>query len=78
MSQSALEHYAYDLGQLLKAEAIEAAAKRDAAKPSERPFYEGLSLAYINVLQLILGQAKAFNIDPEVFHLEDFDPDQLH
>ena len=78
MAHSVLENYAYDLGHLLKVEAIDAAAKRDAAKPDERAFYEGLSLGYINVLQLILSQAKAFNIDPRVFHLEGFEPDELH
>jgi len=78
MRISPIENYVYDLGHLLKAEAVDAAAKRDASKPSERSFYEGLTLGYINALQHILSQAKAFDLDPDIFHLENFDPNDLH
>ena len=75
MPTPVLEHYLRDLGHLLKLEAIEAAAKRDAASEVERPFLERFSLAYINVLNLMLDQAKAFDIAPSIFNLSDFDPD---
>jgi hypothetical protein len=77
MAPSTLENYVYDLGHILKAEAVQAAAKRDDARPEKRSFYEGLSLGYINVLQLVLSQAKAFDLEPKMFRLDNFNPDDL-
>lgn len=78
MPAPVLENYLRDLGHFLKSEAVEAATKRDASNDIDRPFLEGLSLGYINVLNLMLDQAKAFDIDPSVLNLKDFDPASLH
>jgi hypothetical protein len=72
------QNYLFDLGYLLKSEAISATAERDSKSLPERPFYEGLALGYINVLSLMLNQAKTFGMDPADLHLDGFDPDQLH
>jgi len=78
MEGDTIKNYLYDLGTLLKAEAIEAAAKRDASDKEDRSFLEGMSLAHINVVQLMLSQAEAFGLDPRLLHLENFNPDELH
>lgn len=78
MEAFSAKNYLYDLGTLLKSEAVDAAAQRDSSPAAQRAFHEGLALGYINVLSLMLDQAKAFNIDPAELHLENFDPDQLH
>jgi hypothetical protein len=78
VERETIKNYLYDLGSLLKAEAIEAARERDASTKEQRSFFEGIALAHINVLQLLLSQAAAFGLDPSLLHLENFDPDTLH
>jgi hypothetical protein len=78
MPSDTTANYLYDLGHLIKEEAEEAAARRDAASENERSFLAGVALGYINVLNLMLDQAKAFGLDPSALHLAGFNPDQLH
>ena len=60
MDKLPLENYLYDLGTLLKSEATDAAGQRDKSPNAQRAFHEGLALGYINVLSLMLDQAKSF------------------
>jgi hypothetical protein len=73
---STLEHYLDDLGSLLKEQALEAKRQHETAPVEEKCFCAGRLLAYNEVLSLMISQALAFGIDPEVINLSGFDPDQ--
>jgi hypothetical protein len=72
---STLENYLNDLGFLLKQEATDAKQQLLRAGEAEKAFCEGRLLAYHEVLSLVLSEAAAFGIDPEILRLKGFDPD---
>ena len=59
-----------DLVMLLKADAL---AAKEASAVGD-PFEKGRQMAYFEVLDLIVSQAKAFQIDLAAIALDDFDP----
>ena len=73
---SVFEYYLHDLGVELKKSAIEVRSLRDSSTQQDRDFLDGKMLAYFEVLSRMVGQAKAFNIDPAKLGLEGFDPDK--
>lgn len=70
-------YYLYDLGFLLKEDALEAKREREAAKGSEAyEFHNGRVMAYYEVITLMQQQAEGFDIPLEELRLEDVDPDR--
>jgi hypothetical protein len=69
-------HYLFDLGCLLKREALGVKQERSTAAPADRAFLDGKLLAYNVVLSLMLSRAKAFDMNPRSVGLEDFDPNR--
>ena len=69
-----ISHYLFDLGTFLKREANGIKRERPKAESGERAFLDGKLLAYNEVSSLMLSQAAAFEIDPQL-GLKGFDPD---
>jgi hypothetical protein len=69
--------YLYDLGFFLREAALDAKAARDAAAGMEsEPFQGGKTLAYYEVLSLLIAQADAFDLPLEDLRLDGLDPDR--
>lgn len=70
-------YYLYDLGFLLKEEALEAKRARDEARgTSHYDFAAGELIALYGVISLMQQLAEGFDIPLEELRLEDIDPDR--
>jgi hypothetical protein len=70
-------YYLEDLGFLLREQALEAKARRDAAQNREdRIFHTGELLAYYAVISLMQQQATGFDIPLEELRLDELVPDR--
>jgi hypothetical protein len=72
------KNYLYDLGLLIKEEALEAKKARDQEEKGSEGyiFEEGYLMAFHRVISLMQQQAEAFGIPLEDLRLHDIDPDQ--
>ena len=70
-------NYLRDLGNLLREAAVDARRRHQEAAGSENESFEaGRSMAYYEVVSLLIDQAVAFEIPTEVLGLSGFDPDR--
>lgn len=71
------KYYLEDLGYLLREQALEAKARRDAAQDKDdRLFHSGILLAYYAVISLMQQHAAGFDIPLEELRLDGLDPDR--
>ena len=71
------ENYLYDLGMLLKRDALEARSRAKAAAGTPDHDYEsGRAFAYYEVISLMVQQAAVFELPPGTMGLDDIDPDE--
>ena len=69
------KHYIYDLGLLIKNDAIEIRNDLKASKFKNTDYDKGRLMAYCEVLSLMQHQADVFDIPLEDLRLENFDPE---
>jgi hypothetical protein len=70
-------YYLMDLGFLLREQALEAKARKDAAQDKDdRLFHAGVLLTYYGVISLMQQQATGFDIALEDLRLDGFLPDR--
>jgi hypothetical protein len=71
------KNYLFDLGHLLREQALEAKAAYEGAKGTDdEAFQSGQQIAYYVVMSLLISQAKSFHLPIEDLHLEGLDPDR--
>ncbi len=71
------KNYLFDLGYLLREQALEAKAAYEAAKGTDdEAFQSGQHIAYYAVMSLLISQAESFQLPIEDLHLEGLDPDR--
>ena len=69
--------YLFDLGYLLQELALQAKEAHAAAKGTEdEAFQSGRSLAFYEVMSLLIRQAESFQLPIKDLHLEGLDPDR--
>jgi hypothetical protein len=71
------KNYLFDLGYLLREQALEAKAAYEAAKGTDdEVFQSGKHMAYYDVMCLLISEAKSFQLPIEDLHLEGLHPDR--
>jgi len=71
------KNYLFDLGYLLREEALEAKERRQQARGTDDEAFEsGRAMAYHEVISLLVSQAESFQLPIEDLHLEGLDPDR--
>jgi hypothetical protein len=71
------KNYLFDLGYLLREQALEAKDRHERAKGTDdEAFYSGQRMAYYAVMSLLITQAEAFQLPIEDLHLEGLEPDR--
>jgi hypothetical protein len=71
------KNYLFDLGYLLREQAVEAKERRNKARGTEDEAFEsGRAMAYHEVLSLLVSQANSFQLPIEDLHVEGLDPDR--
>jgi len=72
------KNYLYDLGYLIKEEALASKKERDQKSRNSRKFtfQEGRLAAFHYIIGLMQQQAEAFGIPLEELRLDDIDPDK--
>jgi hypothetical protein len=71
------KNYLFDLGYLLREQALEAKAAYEAAKGTDdEAFQSGQRTAYYAVMSLLVSQAESFQLPIEDLHIEGLDPDR--
>ena len=71
------KNYLFDLGYLLREQALDAKAEHQRAKGTDdEAFYSGQRTAYYVVMSLLISQAKAFQLPIEHLHIEGLDSDR--
>jgi len=77
MSDTQLPGFLFDVGLLLKEQALTAKAERDAtSEPEQRSFAQGRLFAYLEVISLLQQELDAFGIDRSAMQLNDVTPEQ--
>lgn len=76
MTDDTAWNYLRDLGHLLKAQALDAKAERDAASVEDREYAIGRLMAYLEVVSLMQQQAVAFGVNLEALALDDISPER--
>lgn len=70
-------NYLFDLGYLLREQALDAKQAAGAAKGTDdEAFQSGRLMAYYEVLSLLVGQARTFELPVEDLHLCGLEPDR--
>ena len=70
-------NYLFDLGYLLREQALAAKQATQAAKGTvDEAFETGRLMAYFEVMSLLVSQARSFRLPIEDLHLEGLDPDR--
>ncbi len=75
MNDKTFENYIWDLNFLLKENALNAKAKKNASKPEDLDYNLGYLMAYHEVIDLMKQQASAFNIKQRDIGLADINAD---
>jgi hypothetical protein len=71
------KNYLFDLGHLLREEALKARQAFQAEKGTpDAAFQSGRLMAYYEVLSLVISQAQSFNVPVADLHLSGLDPDR--
>jgi hypothetical protein len=71
------KNYLFDLGHLLKEEALKAKDAASAARGTDdEAFQSGRAYAFYEIMSLLVGQAESFQLAIEDLHLEGLDPDR--
>jgi hypothetical protein len=71
------ENYLFDLAYQLRDKALQAKKAHAAAKGTEdEAFQAGRSLAYYEVMSLLISQAESFQLPIKDLHLEGLNPDR--
>jgi hypothetical protein len=71
------KNYLFDLGHLLREEALKARQAFQAAKGTpDAAFQSGRLMAYYEVLSLVVSQAQSFNVPVADLHLNGLDLDR--
>jgi hypothetical protein len=71
------KNYLFDLGNLLRDQALEAKERRQQARGTDNEAFEsGRATAYYEVMSLLVSQAESFQLPIEDLHLEGLDPDR--
>lgn len=67
--------YLYDLGLLIKQNALKVKAQAKASEESERKFLRGIVFGYAEVINLMQQEAEAFGIGLDELRLDDIRPE---
>lgn len=70
------QRYLGDLGQLVKEYALEAKEQAEGKTGEDRFFYMGIVFGYMNVINLMQHEARAFEIGLDELRLDDIDPER--
>lgn len=77
-SDESFRYYLHDLGKLLVESGLKARAERNAGLgATDYDFRCGRAMAYYEILDLMLDQAKSFGIASSALGMKGFDPQRL-